>query len=133
MLLWKGCKTLVLSSSTPPHLPPTICDSADMLTHASQILLSHWHPSYVMTTAVRRWGASPAGPSDLLLSKPQRVERMCLPEVPPQKKKISALIKMYRSPSRGAVCGSGGGPGESVSDGGEREGLKCSTRHVFGI
>lgn len=31
---------------------PTICEACDMLTHASQILLSQWHPSYLMTTAI---------------------------------------------------------------------------------
>lgn len=31
---------------------PTICDTSDIPTRASQILLSQWHAGYLMTTAI---------------------------------------------------------------------------------
>lgn len=72
-----------------------ICDSADMLTHAFQILLSQWHPGYLMTTAIWEERGLPRGPSDPLLSNPAGGEKKHWEEAP----KIRALIKIYCSTS----------------------------------
>lgn len=81
---------LLVAGRTLYLTAPTICDTSDMLTHASQILLSQWHPGYLMTTAIWEERGFPRGPQTLVI-KPHWGEKRTLVGSP----KIRVLIEIH--------------------------------------